>query len=235
MSSASPSLYQQLGVTADVDLITLRRAYRRRALECHPDRTDGDAHVMAALNAAWAVLSDPNRRAAYDRTIAPLKVVQPVPQRGPEPLIDIRGNISGKDAWFAGIRLQTRRLGSEAARSAVQALALRHRRARALYELHVDDIVGALGADIESGVRLAREAEATPLDLALAAALVGVRERARIAAKQAQFSGVSETLVIQAELLDCIWDNLAHGVTRELEQRLGGNPRLLRALTGRRV
>jgi molecular chaperone DnaJ len=68
VAPAAPSHYQQLGVSADADLATLRQAYRRTALECHPDRANGDAGRMAAVNAAWAVLSDPARRAAYDRT-----------------------------------------------------------------------------------------------------------------------------------------------------------------------
>jgi curved DNA-binding protein CbpA len=242
VAPAAPSHYQQLGVSADADLATLRQAYRRTALECHPDRANGDAGRMAAVNAAWAVLSDPARRAAYDRTLgAPISVAAPprpaaAPHRsGPEPLIDLRQPMSRKEAWFTAVRVQTRRLGSEAARSAAQALAQRHRRPRAVYDLHVDEIVGSLGNDIESRVQRAREAGAPPLDLALASALVGIRDRARVALREAQIRGVDDGLVVIAELLDRTWDNLAHGVTRELEQSLGGNPRLLRSLTGRRV
>lgn len=240
MAPAAPSHYQQLGVTADADITTLRQAYRRRALECHPDRANGDSDVMSALNTAWAVLSDPLRRAAYDRTLGPVAPARPRsrPQQRPhvdEPVIDLRRPMNRKNAWFTGIRMQTMRLGSEAARSAVQALALRHRRPRALYDLHLDDVVGSMGADIENRVRVAREAGAAPLDLALAAALVGVRERARMIHRRAQLTGLDDSVVQQAELLDRLWDNLAHGVPRELEQSLGGNPRLLRALTGRRV
>ena len=232
MVSAAPSHYQRLGGAVDADLPTLRQAYRQRAMEFHPDRGSGDADSMAAINTAWAVLSNPTSRAAYDRTLGPLR---PVPQRGPAPPAPHREPMSRKDAWFAGLRVQTRRLGSEAARSAVQALALRHRRPRALYEMFVDEIVEFLGTDIDSRVKGARQAGAAPLDLALASALIGVRKHARLVATRVSHAGLDDRAVVQAELLDRMWDNLAHGVSREIEQALGGNPRLLRSLTGRRI
>ncbi|MDG2111111.1 MAG: J domain-containing protein, partial [Actinomycetota bacterium] len=110
---AAPSHYQQLGVTTDADITTLRQAYRRRALECHPDRIDGDGDLMAALNAAWAVLSDPGRRAAYDRTLGAAARPRPRVQhshphhtQAGEPVVDLRQSVSRKAAWFTGLRVQ---------------------------------------------------------------------------------------------------------------------------------
>jgi len=235
VARAAQSHYQRLGVPADADLSTLRQAYRQRAMEFHPDRGSGDADNMAAINAAWAVLSDPNSRAAYDQTLGPLLVRRRTPASPTATAARPQGPQSRKNAWFAGLRVQTRRLGSEAARSAVQALALRHRRPRALYDVFVDEIVESLGTDIDDRVKRARQAGAAPLDLALASALIGVREQARVVARDVSHAGLDDRAVAQAELLDRMWDNLAHGVSREVEQSLGGNPRLLRALTGRRV
>ena len=104
-----------------------------------------------------------------------------------------------------------------------------------MYEMHVDRIVQSLSDDTPERVRMAREAGAAPLDLGLASALVGVQELAEEIEREAALQGVSERSIILAELLDKTWDNLAHGVSREVEQGLGGNPRLLRTLTGRRV
>ncbi|MDE2291417.1 MAG: DnaJ domain-containing protein [Elusimicrobia bacterium] len=57
----------------------IKSAYRRAAAAYHPDksRTDDAALVRAMTKAfqdigeAYATLSDPQRRAAYDRTLAP--------------------------------------------------------------------------------------------------------------------------------------------------------------------
>jgi curved DNA-binding protein CbpA len=65
---ATPDLYTVLGVDRNADGIQLRRAYRRRALALHPDRNpDPDATArFRAVAEAYAVLSDPLQRAAYD-------------------------------------------------------------------------------------------------------------------------------------------------------------------------
>jgi curved DNA-binding protein CbpA len=44
----------------------MRHAYRQLALRHHPDR-GGDLRTMQALNGAWSVLGDPDRRQEYDR------------------------------------------------------------------------------------------------------------------------------------------------------------------------
>lgn len=220
------SLYERLGVPRDADVATLRRAYRQRALQHHPDRVSGDASQMADINAAWSVLSDPSRRAAYDRSLPPMAPRQP----------DRPADGTRKDAWLAGIRAQMVRLGREAARSAAQALAMRrHGRPRALYEIHLDSLMKVLTHDTDRRVQMARQAGTAPLDLALASTLIGVRDMARSATREATLTGVDERLVTLAELLDKTWDNLAHGISRELEMALGANPRLLRTFTGRRV
>ncbi len=57
--------YQILGVAPDADLATLKAAFRRRALECHPDR-GGSHEQMLLLNEAWEILSNPALRRQYD-------------------------------------------------------------------------------------------------------------------------------------------------------------------------
>ena len=62
--------YSVLGVARDADEKTLKSAYRRLAMECHPDRNGGCTDAEAkfkALSEAYDVLKDPQRRAAYDR------------------------------------------------------------------------------------------------------------------------------------------------------------------------
>jgi curved DNA-binding protein CbpA len=65
--------YEKLGVAPHASHDEVRRAYRRLAQLHHPDANPGaepEARAqMAAINAAWAVLGDPDKRRAYDRAI----------------------------------------------------------------------------------------------------------------------------------------------------------------------
>ena len=50
----------------------IRQAYRDLARRHHPDTRGGETSSdMATINAAWHVLSDPQRRAAYDQSRTP--------------------------------------------------------------------------------------------------------------------------------------------------------------------
>ncbi len=62
--------YQLLEVERGADEAALKAAYRRLAMKFHPDRNPGDAAAeqkFKAINEAYDVLKDPQKRAAYDR------------------------------------------------------------------------------------------------------------------------------------------------------------------------
>src|SRR5215213_4209998 len=62
--------YELLGVPRGADEATIKAAYRRLAKEHHPDRQNGCKNAEArfkAINEAYDVLKDPQKRAAYDR------------------------------------------------------------------------------------------------------------------------------------------------------------------------
>jgi curved DNA-binding protein CbpA len=60
--------YTLLGVAPTAGVGELRRAWRQLALRWHPDRAGtSTTAVFQKLQAAYAVLSDPYSRAAYDR------------------------------------------------------------------------------------------------------------------------------------------------------------------------
>lgn len=65
----APSHYEVLGVATTATADEVRAAYRRAARDHHPD-FGGDGLRMQDLNAAWHVLGDPIRRAAYDLQLA---------------------------------------------------------------------------------------------------------------------------------------------------------------------
>lgn len=67
---AKRDYYEVLGVKKDVDAAELKKAYRRVAMKFHPDRNPDDPSAeekFKEANEAYEVLSDDNKRAAYDR------------------------------------------------------------------------------------------------------------------------------------------------------------------------
>ncbi|HEX7277056.1 MAG TPA: J domain-containing protein [Acidimicrobiales bacterium] len=86
--------YEILGVEAGAGFEEIQRAYRLLALRHHPDvAPDTDPSTMAAINGAWAVLSDPVRRHNYDFELghpepAPPRPAPPAGESGWQPLDD---------------------------------------------------------------------------------------------------------------------------------------------------
>ena len=67
---AKRDYYEVLGVDRKADAAAVRKAYKRMAMKHHPDRNPGDAGAeerFKELGEAYKVLSDPQKRAAYDR------------------------------------------------------------------------------------------------------------------------------------------------------------------------
>ena len=63
-------LYEVLGVTPDADADEIKKSYRKLARESHPDANPDDPQAEARfkdLSAASEILSDPDKRARYDR------------------------------------------------------------------------------------------------------------------------------------------------------------------------
>jgi curved DNA-binding protein CbpA len=75
--------YQILQITPIATFADVHKAYRTLAMQFHPDRnaTPEAGATMAAINEAYAVLSDPARRREYDReriSIEPFDVAGPI-------------------------------------------------------------------------------------------------------------------------------------------------------------
>jgi hypothetical protein len=85
VNPAASDPYAVLQVVHSAEPEVIRAAYRALATKWHPDR-GASAERMVAINAAWRVLGDAGRRAAYDRSnlgdSAPIH--QEAPEHAPE-------------------------------------------------------------------------------------------------------------------------------------------------------
>lgn len=67
---APPDFYEVLGVDRNAGEAEIKKAYRQLAMQYHPDRNPGDKQAeerFKEASVAYAVLSDPDKRAQYDR------------------------------------------------------------------------------------------------------------------------------------------------------------------------
>ncbi|XP_043709979.1 chaperone protein dnaJ 11, chloroplastic-like [Telopea speciosissima] len=72
--ASSASLYEVLGITMGATFPEIKSAYRKLARVCHPDvvaidRKDTSANEFKKIYAAYSTLSDPEKRAEYDRNL----------------------------------------------------------------------------------------------------------------------------------------------------------------------
>ncbi len=62
--------YETLSVERTATETDIKAAFRKQAMQCHPDRNPGDdeaEHRFKEVNEAYEVLKNPDKRAAYDR------------------------------------------------------------------------------------------------------------------------------------------------------------------------
>lgn len=111
-------------------------------------------------------------------------------------------------------------------------LVRRKRAERSVYDDVVERLLVDIGEDTAERIRRARSAGVAPLDLGVATTLVGIGDLARrIGASTTR--GVTLSQLLAAELLDRMWDVLAHELPVGVTSGLGGNPGVGRQLSDR--
>ena len=124
--SNNTDFYEVLGVARDASPDQIKSAYRKAAMQWHPDRNPGNKeeaeHNFRAASEAYAVLSDPQKRSVYDRFGA-----AGLGNRGFdtgfnstifEEFQDILGDLFGFDEVLGGGRRRTGRGGGRGQRGA---------------------------------------------------------------------------------------------------------------------
>jgi hypothetical protein len=112
--SRQPNYYRILSIAPSADEAEIKHAYRTLAKHFHPDRVPGGRQEwararMARINFAYEVLSDPLRRARYDRQQGYVSANAPYGARKP-----------GGTAWRAQrVRERSRRRRIERRRVAI--------------------------------------------------------------------------------------------------------------------
>lgn len=112
-----PDLYQLLGVPREASRQEIAQAWRRRARAEHPDARPRDTSApgrFRVLAAAYQVLSDPARRAAYDRALGPgpagpgadVPVVRVRPPRPAAPGVRPPPRPPGPPLWVGPVRME---------------------------------------------------------------------------------------------------------------------------------
>ena len=73
-STAKRDYYEVLGVQRGASDADFKAAFRKLAMQHHPDRNPGDSeceHKFKELNEAYDVLKDGDKRAAFHNTVTP--------------------------------------------------------------------------------------------------------------------------------------------------------------------
>jgi curved DNA-binding protein CbpA len=78
--------YLILGVSSSATLEEIKSAFRRRAMELHPDRSGMESGPFQELQEAYGVLGDPERRRRYDGSTDVTVVRRASRRRSAEPL-----------------------------------------------------------------------------------------------------------------------------------------------------
>ena len=100
MSGRALTYYDILRVNPRAEPDRVRLAYRKLAQQYHPDKMPGNAQaqvLMAELNEAYAVLSDPQQRARYDEHMAAIRASR---RRAHERFVERRDDMGPAWPWY---------------------------------------------------------------------------------------------------------------------------------------
>lgn len=144
MNATKRDYYEVLGVGRDCDTPSLKSAYKKMAMKYHPDRNPNDQSAEERFKEAaeaYSVLSDPQKRAAYDRYghrgVQGMGANQGFDPSAFTDFSDILGDLFGMGDLFGG--------GQRRSRSQTQ----RGEDLRYDIEINLEDVMKGLSVDIQ--------------------------------------------------------------------------------------
>jgi len=143
MNATKRDYYEILSVSRDCDDAGLKGAYRKLALKYHPDRNPNDQDAEERFKEAaeaYSVLSDPQKRAAYDRYGH--QGLQGVGAQGFDPSTDL-GDILGDLFGFGDL------FGGAGKRGSGRSRAQRGEDLRYDLEMSLEDAIRGLSVEIQ--------------------------------------------------------------------------------------
>jgi curved DNA-binding protein CbpA len=158
--------YDTLGVDRDADAETVKKAWRKKASKAHTDRDGGDHSQMVAVNRAYEVLSDPEKRARYDET-GDDRLSPSIDQKAMEALMQIFMALLEKTSDYDDVvsmvrehmKRQIMEFGSNMRKAEKQAEALEKKRKRLTYKHgksgrnFLDDVLAQRISQIQGAVK----------------------------------------------------------------------------------
>lgn len=92
--------YDVLGVSRDAPVEEIKKSYRKKVLQLHPDkRNSGDSEEFVRLNMAWKTLCDEQKRKEYDATVRHCSAPLSPPISEEVLLTDMGVNVDGSYTW----------------------------------------------------------------------------------------------------------------------------------------